>query len=186
VDHSLPSPCDPCAIERGRRRGKELLRLLISRLEPRDSHRRRDAAHLACLDPLHRHEQPADRVEDAGRGRLREEDRELVATDPAGEVVEAGAFGDRLADRGEHRVAGPVAVLEVDVAKAIDVEQGDGHRPLVTARALEVELELGAKGAQRQQSPRDGVVGGGELGCQIFSLARGKHWCWYRPQTLRA
>ena len=70
-----------------------------------------------------------------GRGRLGEQDRELVAAGATGEVVGAGRAVDRGADRGQELVAGAVAGVDVDGAEAVDVEQRDRERAAVALRA---------------------------------------------------
>ena len=95
---------------------------------------------------------------------------ELVAAHPAGEIVDAGLLGDQAADGGQHRVARRVAVLEVQLAKPVDVEQGHRQRALVAVGARDVELELGSEGAEAEQA-RDQRIPLGEPGQLLLELA---------------
>ena len=105
----------------------------------------------------------------AAGARLRQQQAELVAAHPAGEVVDAGRSADQAPDRHQRGVPGRVALLEVEPAKAVDVEQRNGQRALVALRAGDVELELGSKGAEAQKGRDQGVSlrQPGELGFEL-------------------
>ena len=105
-----------------------------------------------------------------GGAGLGQQEPELVAAHPAGEIVDAGLLGDQAADGDQHRVAGRVAVLEVQMAKPVDVEQGHRQRALVAVGARDVELELGSEGAEAEQA-RDQRIPLGEPGQLLFELA---------------
>ena len=108
----------------------------------------------------------------------------------------ARAARDRRADTADHLVADGVAVLEVEVAEAVDVDHRHAQRPAMALGALDVELELGAEGAQGQQAAGDlitrsepGQLGlelgnptpsDGQLGGEVVALSRCKHRCRYR------
>ena len=101
---------------------------------------------------------------------LGQQEPELVAAHPAGEVVDAGLLGDQASDGNQHRVAGRVAALEVQVAKPVDIEQGHSQRALVALGARDVERELGPEGAEAEQA-RGQRIPLGELGQLPFELA---------------
>ena len=106
---------------------------------------------------------------DAAAAGLGQQERELVAAHPAGEIVDAGLLGDQAADGGQNRVARRVAVLEVQLAKPVDVEQGHRQRALVAMRARDVELELGSEGAEAEQA-RDQRIPLGEPAQLLLEL----------------
>ena len=65
--------------------------------------------------------------------------------------MDADLGGDQAANGDQHRVAGGVAVLEVQIAKPVDVEQGHRQRALIALGARDVALELGPEGAEAEQ-----------------------------------
>ena len=83
--------------------------------------------------------------------------------------MDAGPLGDQAADGDQHRVAGRIAALEVQVAKPVDVQQGHTQRALVALGARDVELELGPEGAEAEQA-RGQRISLGELGQLPFDL----------------
>jgi hypothetical protein len=115
-------------------------------------------SHSSGIEVLERGQDAANRCQRALGLGLAEQERELVAADPAGHVVRSRAAPDRRGDAAEHQVAGAVSVPEVDVAEAVDVDQRHAQRPAIAPRALDVELELGAKRSQGQQVARDRVA----------------------------
>ena len=92
--------------------------------------------------------------------------------------MNAGLVGDQAANGRQHRVAGGVAVLEVQIAKPVDVEQGHRQGALVALGARDVELELGSEGAEAEQARRQRVSLGepGELPLELADplLSSGK------------
>ncbi len=83
--------------------------------------------------------------------------------------MDAGLLGDQAGDGSQDRVARRVAVLEVQLAKPVDVEQGHRQRALVAVRARDVELELGSEGAEAEQA-RDQRIPLGEPGQPLLEL----------------
>ncbi len=81
-----------------------------------------------------------------------------------------GLRGDQATDRGQHRIAGPVAVLEVEVAKAVDVEQGHRQGALVAVRTGDIEVELGPEGTEAEKAG-DQRIPLGEPGQLLLELA---------------
>ena len=71
--------------------------------------------------------------------------------------MDAGLLGDHASDSDQHGVAGRVAVLQVQVAKPVDIEQGHGQRALVAVGARDVELELGPESSEAEQARRERV-----------------------------
>ena len=59
---------------------------------------------------------------------VREQDEELLAAEPAGEVAVPQHGLERRADRGQHLVALAVAVLVVDLLEVVQVEHDHGER----------------------------------------------------------
>ena len=168
-DHGLPATAGARLLQSRPRRGKHGLGLL-SDLQRRDADRGRDAADPARLEVLELDQYPLDRAPRRGGGGLGQQEPELVAAHPAGEVVNAGLLGDQATDGDQHRVAGRVAALEVQLAKPVDVEQGHRQRALVALGARDVELELGPEGAEAEQA-RDQRIPLGEPGQLLFELA---------------
>ena len=76
-----------------------------------------------------------------GERRLREDHRELVAADAAGDVGVADDLADALGDLGQHRVAGEVADPVVDRLEVVEVEDDQREAPVVA---------LGARGLARE------------------------------------
>ena len=66
--------------------------------------------------------------------------------------MNTGLLADQGAYRRQHRIARRVAMLEVDLAKPVDVEQGNGQRAPVAIRAPHVELVLGPERAEAEQA----------------------------------
>lgn len=105
-----------------------------------------------------------------------------------------GPLGDQPADSSKHEVAGPIAVLEVRVAEAVEVEQHEGERVPVALGPLHVHLELGAEGTEREQALGQEVAkgrarrlalelcdpssSGGKLSRHGFEFPRGAHSGW--------
>ena len=105
-----------------------------------------DGAVAMPIEPCAHAERVADlhgrgeQVQDAGGDRLAvgvvdvlEQDRELVAAEPRGDVVRAHAGTDALGHLGQHGVAGRVPALVVDGLEVIEVEEQ--HRRLASAAA---------------------------------------------------
>ena len=67
--------------------------------------------------------------------RLREDDRELVAADAAGDVRRADDVADPLRRLGEDAVAGEVADAVVDRLEVVEVEDDQREVPVVAVRA---------------------------------------------------
>ncbi len=65
---------------------------------------------------------------------------------------------DRRADAGKQLISCGVPRLGVDRAEAVYIEQRNREGAPVTLGAADVELELGAKRAQRQERPRERVA----------------------------
>ena len=84
--------------------------------------------------------------------------------------MDSGSLGDQATDGDERGVAGRVAVLEVEVAKTVDVEQGHRQRALVPVRAGHVQLELGPEGAEAEEAG-DQRIPLGESGQLLLELA---------------
>ena len=115
-------------------------------------------------------------------------DGELVAARPAGKVVRPRVLREQLPHPPEHGVAGRVALLEVELAEAIQVEERDAERPRVAVGARDVQLELGPEGAKPEEAagqrvpvlelrqPRlelgDALPGSGELVRQAVPFLR--------------
>ena len=113
---------------------------------------RRDAERHRCADRLGRGlhlelalgDGAADALRDLhcllGRS-LRQEDRELLASEPRRHVVVAQLLTEDLGDSLEDRVAGEVAVAVVDVAQEVEVGHDQRHRPLEAAGARDLRGE---------------------------------------------
>jgi hypothetical protein len=131
--------------------GKQGLGFLPA-LQLRHPHRRRDTPDCARLEILELDQDSVDRFQRPGGGRLGQQHCELIASHPAGEIVNTGLLADQGAYRRQHRIARRVAMLEVDLAKPVDVEQGNGQRAPIAIRAPHVELVLGPEGAGAEQA----------------------------------
>ena len=111
-------------------------------------------------------------------GRVEEQHRELVATEPRGQVVGANAAVDALGDDPQEAVAGPVAQRVVHDLEVVEVEeQDDGIEPGLAGGQLRIHL-LGEHRPVRQPGQRV-VVGlvaqllleAGQLGERLLQLA---------------
>ena len=87
-------------------------------------------------------------------GRIEEQHRELVATEPRSQVVGADAAVDALGDDPQEAVAGPVAQRVVDDLEVVEVEeQDDGIEPGLAGAQLRIDL-LGEHRPVRQPGQR--------------------------------
>ena len=90
-----------------------------------------------------------------------EDERELVAAEPAGDVAAARDVGEHLGDTAQHSVAGQVAVGVVDALEPVEVdEQQSRWRRTLRGGDLVAE-HLGERGTVGQR--RERVTGGPRL-----------------------
>ena len=73
---------------------------------------------------------------------VRQEDRELVATDPEGTIDPAQARDGEAAEVGQGPVAGGVALLVVDRLELVDVQQDERDRDAVAVGLGDLTVEL--------------------------------------------
>ena len=99
---------------------------------------------------------------------LREQQRELLAADPRGQVDAPLPLERVLRDRLEGGVSRRVAVALVDRAEAVDVPDDHGDRPAGARGALELQLEQLLEGAPVQKAgQRVGAVRIGDPPAQV-------------------
>jgi len=96
-----------------------------------------------------------------------EQDRELVAADPGERVGPADGGVQQPTDTRDQLVAGCVAERVVDELEAIEVEEEDGSRLVVSGRELERSLQLLAEASAVEQAGEGVVV------CEVLELALG-------------
>jgi hypothetical protein len=84
--------------------------------------------------------------------RLGQEDRELFAAETRGDVVVAQLGAEDLRDSLQHRVAGKVAVVVVDVAEQVEVGHDQGQRALEALGAPELLLQRQREVARVEES----------------------------------
>ena len=72
---------------------------------------------------------------------IREEERELLAAEPCGEVLVADVLAENARDADEHDVTREVAVAVVDLPQKVQIRDEERHRSTAPLRALEGLLE---------------------------------------------
>ena len=73
---------------------------------------------------------------------VREQQRELVAAEPRGEILFAERLREDVGDLPQRGVAGVMALAVVDLLEVVEVEQEQAQRLPVLARARELVSEL--------------------------------------------
>ena len=112
-------------------------------------------------------------------GRLRQQDRELVPADAAGDVGRADDVLDALGGLGQHCVAGEVADPVVDRLEVVEVEDDQRQAPPIAVRAGDLACQRLVEVAPVVES-REGV----EVG-QLLGLAEAAGVLDRRPGPLR-
>ena len=93
--------------------------------------------------------------------RLRQDEHELLAAVATEGVADADGLGDEARDLAQHRVAGGVAVRVVDRLEAVDVDEGDAERLVVTSRPVDLGPEHGEQGLAVRDAGEPVVRGAG-------------------------
>ena len=84
---------------------------------------------------------------DRGAGVVEEQDAELVAADPRGDVALAGRAPDDTRDGAQRVVACAVAECVVDLLESVEIEEEEGDHRAVAAGAIQRLLAEGGKPA---------------------------------------
>src|SRR6266536_6215186 len=108
---------------------------VVVRLQLGDTGRDRERAGLADRPGGDGPLEPSVELVGVRECRLREDDRELVAADPALDVGRADDLADALGGLGEHAVAGEVPDAVVDRLEVVEVEDDEGEVAVVAVRA---------------------------------------------------
>jgi hypothetical protein len=122
--------------------------------------------------------QPLSNLDRVGLTGLRQDDRELVAAEPASQIVAPQLLAQRIGDRAERSVSGQVTIGVVDHLEMVDVDQGHRQRAAGPDGPSDLLFSLGFPGRDVEQ-PRL-VVNAGlgqELG--VHHETPGEQHCGY-------
>ncbi len=120
------------------------------------------------------HDQVAQLLGDADgvlRGRLRQDEHELLAAVASEGVTGPHGAADEARHLAQHGVAGVVPVDVVDRLEAVDVDERDAERLVVARRALDLRMQRGEQGLAVRDAG-EAVVGRALLGQQVGACGR--------------
>ena len=172
-EHTVPA-LELCAVDGEVGLVDQLVRIGAVLREPGDADRHRCADRLArCLDVEGAlGDRAADSLGDLERlvgGRLGQQDRKLLPTEPGRHVVMTELRAEHFRDSLQDGVAGEVAVRVVDVAEEVEVGHDQRQRALEPLGAPEL-FSQGRREVARVEQARLGIDAG--LGLQLRNAQR--------------